>query len=355
MSSQGGASGNEQSSPPLSNCFAEIVSSLIRNLIRVPGFPNEHANKLYKCLLKLAAISTPEELTGLGKEMEELCASAVAEIDTSSGLSEHKDELSRIAATLAQSTQSMFEASASSDSNMAEQLQDLNQTIAEDRDPFELSRKIESIADRIKKNVGILKEELSESRTKVEEAGGKIQNLEKELHVTREESIKDGLTGLHNRRAFNHFIKSALSSYDQEKLWCLIMIDIDHFKRVNDTHGHIIGDALLFKLAHILSGASRDSDFVGRYGGEEFVIMLPSTPLPQGMKFCEVLQGRIRNSRWQYRSTDKEIVVSATVSAGVALQRQFDTPETLIARADSALYLAKESGRNCVRSESDVS
>ena len=335
--------------------YVEIVATLIRSIVRIPGFPHAYGEKLYGCLVELNRITDPAELNRLGKKIDGICSSAMAEIEEPGGLKEQEKQLRQIVETLGESIKSMSAIGASTGTRIDKQLGDLQQAIIEDGQPIQFGKKIEMIANGIKQTTTMLKTELEQSRSQVKEAGGKIKTLEKELEQTREESLKDGLTGLNNRRAFNQTIARAVSAYNPQSIWCMIMFDVDHFKKINDTHGHIIGDALLIKLARTLNEIVTHPNFLARYGGEEFVILMPGAMLAQGSEFCGNLQKKIRASRWLYRTaSDSEMTISVTVSAGVALQRPLDTPDALITRADRALYLAKEGGRDCMRTELDT-
>ena len=335
------------------NNYVEIAATLIRSLVHIPGFPAGYRDKLYSCLTELAKCDTGE-LVEITRKVERICTSAMAEIEPPPALREQEIELRRIVETISDSIRSVAEANAVTGNRIDKQLSDLHQAMVEDGQPVLFSKKIEVIANSIKETTSILKTELEQSRSQVKEAGGKIKRLEKELEHTREETLKDGLTGVHNRRAFNAFIGQALASYNAQKPWCIAMLDIDHFKRVNDSHGHIIGDALLIKLARTLAEHLPAGGFLARYGGEEFVIMLSATVLNEGIEFCENLQKKVRSSRWVYRTTGEgELTISVTVSAGVAVQHPHDTLEVMTARADRGLYLAKEQGRDCTRSELD--
>ncbi|HUU68063.1 MAG TPA: GGDEF domain-containing protein [Planctomycetota bacterium] len=340
--------------PALSGNYVEIVATLIRSLVHVPGFPQAHGEKLYACLTDLTRVRELEALAGLSKKIDDICSTAMAEVEPSQSFRDQETQLRQIVDTLGESIRSMSAINADTGNRINTQLSQLHQAIIEDGQPLQFGKRIEMIANGIKQTTTILKTELEQSRSQVKAASGKIKNLEKELEQTREESLKDGLTGLNNRRAFNQFIADTLSSYSAAKPWCLIIVDIDHFKRINDTYGHIIGDALLIKLARTLNENVTPPHLLARYGGEEFVMMLPAS-LAASCEFCENLQKKVRASRWIYRTPgEAEMTISVTVSAGVAVQRPHDIPEVMIARADRALYLAKESGRDCMRSELDV-
>ncbi|MGI8610462.1 MAG: sensor domain-containing diguanylate cyclase [Candidatus Dormibacteria bacterium] len=162
-----------------------------------------------------------------------------------------------------------------------------------------------------------------------------VRRLSDSRRVLAMSSNTDALTGLANRRSFDRTLAHELArSARTERPICVAMLDIDHFKRFNDTRGHGAGDALLKAAATAWTGAIRDSDLLARYGGEEFVVLMPDCPAAEAPHVAE----RIR------RLTPGE----ATISVGIA---QWDTTETatqLLARADAALYRAKRAGRDRV-------
>jgi diguanylate cyclase (GGDEF)-like protein len=159
-------------------------------------------------------------------------------------------------------------------------------------------------------------------------------------------ALTDALTGLYNRRGLFEIGRIEFSRAQRSKRpFSVIMVDIDHFKRINDLHGHAIGDQALQGLAGHLRSITRDVDIVGRYGGEEFVFLLSETPLEAARDMAERLRRTIEE---EAISTDVD-GLRMTISLGVAAY-SVDTPdlETLIARADQALYMAKHKGRNRV-------
>jgi diguanylate cyclase (GGDEF)-like protein len=156
----------------------------------------------------------------------------------------------------------------------------------------------------------------------------------------------DGLTGLPNRRRLDERAAEAIAVAERygRPLACL-MIDIDHFKRINDTHGHAAGDEVLREAARRLCSASRSADFVGRYGGEEFAVIMPETDLGGGVAAGERIRGTLAAN--PVHATGTEIWITASV--GVAgWQAGMAGPQDLYAPADRALYRAKQLGRNRV-------
>jgi diguanylate cyclase (GGDEF)-like protein len=159
-------------------------------------------------------------------------------------------------------------------------------------------------------------------------------------------ALTDPLTGLQNRRSLFELGRVEFSRMQRmERPFCCMMLDLDHFKQINDQYGHMVGDQVLQEFARRCSSSVREVDLVGRYGGEELIILLPETDRPTSMQVAERLRSTIAAT--PIRIFDKEI--SVTASIGVASQDENTTDlETLIARADQAMYIAKHKGRNRV-------
>src|SRR5262245_1282580 len=159
-------------------------------------------------------------------------------------------------------------------------------------------------------------------------------------------SILDGLTGAHNKRYFLEFMEREMARARRHaSSLSLMMFDIDHFKKVNDTHGHLAGDAVLKEMGRRLKPEVRREDLLARYGGEEFAIVLVSTSLRRAFDFAEEMRVLVEREPFK---TDT-VVLPVTVSIGVAeLDSTMRTPEDLIGKCDGHLYTAKRQGRNCV-------
>jgi two-component system, cell cycle response regulator len=166
-----------------------------------------------------------------------------------------------------------------------------------------------------------------------------------------EGALHEPLTGLYNRRHFQERLASELAACQRHQHpLSLLLIDIDHFKKVNDAHGHLAGDEALKMIAHVMQGALRREDVLARYGGEEFVVLARETPVAGGKSLGERIRKAVERSRlsWEGQHLALTVSIGVTVSVGIADFQPGRTDRDLIEAADRALYQAKQAGRNCV-------
>lgn len=175
-----------------------------------------------------------------------------------------------------------------------------------------------------------------------------VESLKEALQQAIGEAMTDPLTGLNNRRAFDRIISEVIDGgTTSAHSHSLLMLDVDHFKKVNDTYGHVFGDKVLRSIAHVLQGKVKGADSVARFGGEEFAVLLPKTAAKGAQVVAEQIREAVEKGR--IRGTGKaEDAGKITISIGVALYRVGDTAESFIERADKALYKSKSDGRNRV-------
>ncbi len=182
-----------------------------------------------------------------------------------------------------------------------------------------------------------LQDQLDRQNRELEDANVRLKKL----------SITDGLTELFNHRHVHQLLRDEFerSGRSGEPV-AIAMLDLDRFKLVNDTYGHPTGDVILYETARILRETAREIDMVGRYGGEEFIVILPNTDEGEAARFAERVRARVAEHVFR----DEAHEIRMTTSAGVACfpAPGVDSPEALLKRADDALYHAKESGRNRV-------
>ena len=182
---------------------------------------------------------------------------------------------------------------------------------------------------------------------------GEATQLRHELERALADAGTDALTGLCNRRALQRATRDLGELAGSAGRLCLVFADIDHFKRINDRYGHLVGDKVLRHVAQTLHRSVKGRDTVCRFGGAEFLVLLPETGYEGALQLCESLRASVEAGRL-VRSDTREPIGKVTVSFGVAEWRTGDTLEDMVARADAALYAAKRTGRNRVTGERDL-
>ena len=233
---------------------------------------------------------------------------------------------------------------------------------------LEQSEKMEQITllDDIKKIKQALIFEIEQLRETVHQKEGKdsaqleslakqVEILNIELKKVQRESERDGLTGAHNRKAFDQRISNLVEKNTATKAnFSLIMLDLDDFKNINDTYGHQTGDRVLVALVNKCRQFIRSDDTIARYGGEEFAIVLPGASLKNAIKKGKQICKAVAATQYAVEGTTEQEPLSVTISVGVATYRKADSIKAIITRADEALYTAKHNGKNRVVSEKEL-
>ncbi|MEA1955639.1 MAG: diguanylate cyclase [Campylobacterota bacterium] len=185
---------------------------------------------------------------------------------------------------------------------------------------------------------------MKEYQAELNEINNMLKSQNKEFEVL---ASTDPLTGLYNRHKFSElYISSYQAMTQRHNKMSIILLDIDFFKKVNDTYGHNVGDQVLIQISHTLLRTLRNIDIVCRWGGEEFIVLLPTAELEMAITIAEKIRKYIE-------SLNIDIAGQVTASFGISEVKEGETMEDVINRADRALYIAKESGRNCVKTELD--
>lgn len=259
----------------------------------------------------------------------------------------------------ASSTTTSLEDARELSANMHEQVQGLSSQMSDAHDLEQLKLSVHGRLNKLLERVNdyCSKEEArsQELEEQVETLSGRLQALESEgqelrtlLTAEHEAATTDALTAVPNRLAYDMRVEQEFLRWQRTGgALSLVVLDIDHFKRLNDAYGHRAGDKALSMLAQVLRTKVRDSDFFGRYGGEEFALILPGTPLQAALGVAEKLRAAALAAPFHHRGQRVEL----TLSGGIAAFHDNDEPTEVFERADRALYRAKQAGRNRCETE----
>ncbi|HKJ39523.1 MAG TPA: diguanylate cyclase [Anaerolineales bacterium] len=218
------------------------------------------------------------------------------------------------------------------------------------RDFAELTRAFNTMSISLRQERDLLDARVKERTSQLNETNNQLHIQMKEIEqlqeTLREQARRDPLTGLYNRRYLSESLQQELSRARRaRRSVSVIIMDIDHFKKINDTHGHQIGDKFLLEIANLLSTHTRDFDFACRYGGEEFLLVLPNATARNTFKRAEQIRSKCADIRIEHENKD----VSITISMGIATYpRHSKNVDELLTKADEALYRSKRRGRNQV-------
>ena len=219
--------------------------------------------------------------------------------------------------------------------NMARVSRELSQTEADDAT---------TLAGAVLGALAQMVESDARLQGRLAKAEQRLQQQAEQIQSQISEARTDSLTELPNRRAFRDELERQIAQWHRKHIPCsLLMVDVDHFKSINDRYGHPAGDHVLREMADVLKGALREMDLVARVGGEEFAAILPSTTLPQGVCAAQRVRRAVENYAFCFEQHDLRL----TVSLGLAIVEARDNGVSMIRRADEALYVSRDAGRNC--------
>ncbi len=243
------------------------------------------------------------------------------------------------------------------DSQIREQVDGLQSSVQEAADLDSLKHVLESHLEGL---LGTMDEHQQQRDQREQEVAARLKGLaervasmeqeaqgyREHLEVQRQKALIDPLTGLPNRAAWSERLDYEVNAWHQRgNSLSLAMLDLDHFKRINDGYGHLAGDKVLKIIANVLRKRLRPGDFIARFGGEEFVLLMPDSPLTDALTVGEVLRNAIEACPFHFKGEP----VTITVSMGVAQFQPGERSELALKRADEALYRAKAAGRNQVQ------
>ncbi|MBF0476718.1 MAG: GGDEF domain-containing protein, partial [Deltaproteobacteria bacterium] len=212
-------------------------------------------------------------------------------------------------------------------------------------------KRLDLIRSAVRERRKLEKKRFRDMAEQVVQLQSNLAAVKEQVTMAEERAEIDDLTQIHNRRALNRRIREEVSRFQRYNRPCsFIMFDVDHFKAINDKCGHLNGDQVLQGLAEVVKENIRTEDFFARFGGEEFLIILPENTLGRAHLVAEKLRKMV--SMIEFNFGGKRIPV--TISLGVASLRLHDTAEDIVSRVDNAMLLAKRGGRNQSRIESEL-
>ncbi|MBI4276178.1 MAG: GGDEF domain-containing protein [Rhizobiales bacterium] len=252
-----------------------------------------------------------------------------------------KDEIEQVMA--------MVDAAVGSATSYSESLAGVTQQLGGEADREGLRAIVESLVKTTKD----MEQANQKLEARLSASKQEINQLQENLEVVRSESLTDPLTSLANRKFFDSSLNENLAeAIAKNEPLSLLMTDVDHFKKFNDTYGHLTGDQVLRLVAMAMKQNIKGKDVAARYGGEEFAVILPNTMLRSALTVGDHVRQAVMAKELMKRSTGEHLG-RVTISVGVATLRQGDNAQALIGRADACLYAAKRAGRNRVLCETD--
>lgn len=333
-------SSNDSSSADYSKITQLIIASLVPSI--APSM-NDYTTQLSQKLQDNAAYITSEECE---KEIKTAITMRIS-LDKQS-VEEMVKTLDILLEKLSSQLIQLIERSENSTIEIREVKRDLESLETNKPSDFKSAHKrLYSIASTLEEKVEILSKDLKVHNDNVVQMGKKIATLEAELATATQASREDFLTKLYNKRAIEEHLNIKEAEYERHgRSFCVAMLDLDHFKAVNDTYGHEAGDAVLIAFAKILKDEARTSDIVGRYGGEEFLAILGDTDMAGAKIFCEKVRSHVESAHFMYQNQR----IAVTASIGIAQRSDYPSLKGVVNGADEWLYSAKRKGRNRVES-----
>jgi diguanylate cyclase len=338
-----------------------LLSALLSELKRDPDL----VSRADEVDAKLTESMTLDQLSEVLASVNELVAQRIQRIESAKQeievlLSHMVGKLDEIGQFVAEQNQSQSQSQASSETlnlQLAGEMKAMGESVEAAGDMQQIRRQVRSRLDSIERHLQEFREREStlaatmrtrneQMRARIVELEGEAKRLHSQLKDEQRLSTLDALTQIPNRLAYETRLEEEMKRWQRFKQpTCIAVLDVDHFKRINDTYGHRAGDRVLRTVAECLAGRVRATDFIARYGGEEFVGIFPGTTLESALRLIDELRLAINKLGFHFRGTP----ISITASSGVTALLPGDSPGAAFDRADKALYRAKESGRNrCV-------
>ncbi len=215
-------------------------------------------------------------------------------------------------------------------------------------------RSIRDIVDHLVAETANMQERSRALEKKLAETNEQVETLQTNLDQVKIEAMTDSLSGLSNRKRFDEVLREeSKNAHKSGEPMALVLCDIDHFKRFNDTWGHQTGDQIIRFVSSTLKRHVAKHHMPARYGGEEFALIMPETEMSSAIEIAEIIRTKIERKKLVRKSTNEDLG-RVTISMGVAMLKETDEVEDIIERADKALYTSKQNGRNRLSTEDEI-
>jgi len=300
----------------------EMAMGLIRHLRNSRASEGRPRETLEEIEQTVETSSNLAELHVISRKLGDICDKLdnIAESLAYGSFYRRHNELKTVIGTVRSGVKTLSASSSELDTTLSDEIENI-ETVLKEGNPPAAGERLLSISSSILSASQKVKSEMAVVQDEMESSSSRITELEDELQAKRRESQIDNLTRLYNRRAFNEMTNKTLEGEGVRTPCALMMVDIDQFKKVNEAHGHRIGDALLTKVARSVDGLTPDGCFAARYDGEEFALLLASTSLATAEDIGEAIRSSVNSARWSYERDGEEHALTATISLGVALLR----------------------------------
>lgn len=318
------------------------------------------ADRLERCLTADLAPELRAELEACHRQLTFISSSLrslalIFDAKRADALARREDELKAIIVTIGESIRDLATTNHLVSEKVGDQVHELDRLAELDPGP-ELTARLSRVLAGVHEATSEMGSHLEAMSAEVERARERVAVLERELDEARDRALYDRLTQVYSRATLDETLQEAVDGGTRAGPWCFLLLDIDEFKSVNDTFGHLVGDAFLIKVARVIQVSVEESApnaSLARYGGDEFGVVLPGAALAAALRAAERVRERIASSRWQYSREGAIQTLRSTVSIGVVQFREGDTVVSVVQRADRALNAAKREGRNRVVGEID--
>ncbi|NPA52804.1 MAG: diguanylate cyclase [Aquificae bacterium] len=328
----------------LMNIVRKEINFLIRNNIILSPMNYERWFRIFCYLHEKGKELTDLEILGLYKDLFFKDSSTISYLPIEERPIGFVEKLKKVADTIDEKLKEIIE----SINNHQKEIDQHSSVIEENKEKIKENEEITKALNQILKELEELKQQNKTLKEELHRYHQDIEKLKEELNQAKTEANIDFLTTLYNRRRFERALLDMLKDYKERKYpFSIILLDIDDFKTINDKYGHPVGDLVLKEVANILKNYLRANSVSARIGGEEFGILLPGVEIKDAVKIAERLKHIIEN---RHIKTDGTFI-KFTASFGITQAKEGDTLNSIIERADKALYKSKQTGKNRISVE----